>query len=104
LSGMPRAAQHRSGPVRPHGRQPSAAAVYPNDFRRLLITDAIMHSIPHIAQLVVGYGDITITVGYKAIYPEEVISGLRAFIARRRTVRLARRVPHPADAEWEEFL
>ena len=44
----------------------------PHDFRRILITDAIMHGMPpHIAQLVAGHRDINVTMGYKAVYPEE---------------------------------
>ena len=59
-----------------------------HDFRRLFITDAIMHGMPpHIAQLVAGHRDINTTMGYKAVYPEEVINGHRAFVARRRALR-----------------
>jgi len=62
----------------------------PHDFRRIFITDAIMHGMPpHIAQLVAGHRDIGVTLGYKAVYPEEVISAHRAFIARRRALRPA---------------
>jgi Phage integrase family len=77
----------------------------PHDFRRLLITDAIMHGMPpHIAQLVAGHRDINTTMGYKAVYPEEVINGHRAFIARRRALRPSDEYRTPTDAEWEEFL
>jgi hypothetical protein len=77
----------------------------PHDFRRLLITDAIMHGMPpHIAQLVAGHHDINTTMGYKAVYPEEVINGHRAFIARRRALRPSQEYRTPTDAEWEEFL
>ena len=77
----------------------------PHDFRRMLITDAIMHGMPpHIAQLVAGHRDISTTMGYKAVYPEEVISGHRAFIARRRALRPSTEYRTPTDAEWEEFL
>ena len=77
----------------------------PHDFRRMLITDAIMHGMPpHIAQLVAGHRDISTTMGYKAVYPEEVISGHRAFIARRRALRPGAEYRTPTDAEWEEFL
>jgi hypothetical protein len=77
----------------------------PHDFRRMLITDAIMHGMPpHIAQLVAGHRDINTTMGYKAVYPEEVISGHRAFIARRRALRPGAEYRTPTDAEWEEFL
>jgi hypothetical protein len=41
---------------------------------------------PHIAQLVAGHRDINTTMGYKAVYPEEVIIGHRAFISRRRAL------------------
>ncbi len=77
----------------------------PHDFRRLLITDAIMHGMPpHIAQLVAGHRDINTTMGYKAVYPEEVINGHRAFIARRRALRPSQEYRTPTDEEWEEFL
>ena len=71
----------------------------------MLITDAIMHGMPpHIAQLVAGHRDISTTMGYKAVYPEEVIGGHRAFIARRRALRPSAEYRTPTDAEWEEFL
>ena len=77
----------------------------PHDFRRMLITDAIMHGMPpHIAQLVAGHRDINTTMGYKAVYPEEAITGHRAFIARRRALRPSTEYRTPTDAEWEEFL
>jgi hypothetical protein len=76
-----------------------------HDFRRLFITDAIMHGMPpHIAQLVAGHRDINVTMGYKAVYPEEVISGHRAFIARRRQLRPAAEYRVPTDEEWDQFL
>ena len=75
-----------------------------HDFRRLFITDAIMHGMPpHIAQLVAGHRDINTTMGYKAVYPEEVISGHRAFIARRRALRPSQEYRVPTDEEWAEF-
>ena len=67
----------------------------PHDFRRIFITDAIMNGMPpHIAQLVAGHHDINTTMGYKAVYPEEVINGHRAFIARRRDATPRRGIPH----------
>jgi Phage integrase family len=77
----------------------------PHDFRRIFITDAVMHGMPpHIAQLVVGHRDINTTMGYKAVYPSEVINAHRAFIARRRAMRPAEEYRVPTDEEWEEFL
>jgi len=77
----------------------------PHDFRRLFITDAVMNGMPpHIAQLVAGHADIRTTMGYKAVYPEEVINAHRAFIARRRATRPGEEYRVPSDAEWEEFL
>jgi integrase len=77
----------------------------PHDFRRLFITDAVMNGMPpHIAQLVVGHRDVNTTMGYKAVYPEEVINGHRAFITRRRTTRPGEEYRTPSDEEWEEFL
>ncbi len=76
-----------------------------HDFRRMFITDAILHGMPpHIAQLVAGHRDINTTMGYKAVYPEEVIAGHRAFIARRRALRPSEEYRMPTDEEWKEFL
>ncbi len=77
----------------------------PHDFRRIFITDAVLHGMPpHIAQLVAGHRDINTTMGYKAVYPEEAINGHRAFIARRRALRPAEEYRTPTDEEWQEFL
>jgi hypothetical protein len=77
----------------------------PHDFRRMFITDAVMHGMPpHIAQLVAGHRDINTTMGYKAVYPEEVINGHRAFIARRRALRPSGEYRVPTEQEWDEFL
>jgi hypothetical protein len=77
----------------------------PHDFRRILITDAIMHGMPpHIAQLIAGHRDINVTMGYKAVYPEETINAHRAFIAHRRALRPSEEYRTPTDEEWEEFL
>jgi integrase len=77
----------------------------PHDFRRLFITDAVLHGMPpHIAQLVAGHRDINTTMGYKAVYPEEAINGHRAFIARRRALRPSEEYRTPTDQEWQEFL
>jgi hypothetical protein len=59
---------------------------------------------PHIAQLVAGHRDINTTMGYKTVYPEEVINGHRAFIARRRSMRPSGEYRTPTDEEWAEFL
>src|SRR6266581_186391 len=76
-----------------------------HDFRRLFITDAILHGMPpHIAQLVAGHRDINTTMGYKAVYPEEVINAHRAFIARRRALRPGEEYRTPTDDEWAEFI
>jgi len=76
-----------------------------HDFRRLFITDAVLHGMPpHIAQLVAGHRDINTTMGYKAVYPEEVINGHRAFIARRRAMRPTEEYRVPTEQEWDEFI
>ena len=77
----------------------------PHDFRRLFITEAVLNGMPpHIAQLVAGHAGISATMGYKAVYPEEVINAHRAFIARRRATRPSEEYRVPTDAEWDEFL
>jgi Phage integrase family len=82
-----------------------ALTFVPHDFRRIFVTDAVLNGMPpHIAQLICGHHDINTTMGYKAIYPEEVISSHRAFIARRRAMRPSEEYRTPTDEEWEEFL
>lgn len=77
----------------------------PHDFRRMFITDAVLHGMPpHIAQLIAGHRDINTTMGYKAVYPEEVINGHRAFIARRQSLRPSAEYRVPSNEEWDEFL
>ena len=77
----------------------------PHDFRRIFITDAIMNGLPpHIAQVIAGHRDINITIGYKAIYPDEAIQAHLAFLARRRGLRPSEEYRDPTDEEWEEFL
>ena len=77
----------------------------PHDFRRLFITEAVMNGLPpHIAQVIAGHRDINVTIGYKAVYPEEAIQSHLAFLARRRAQRPTDEYRVPTDAEWQEFL
>jgi hypothetical protein len=77
----------------------------PHDFRRIFATEAILNGMPpHIAQLLLGHKDINVTIGYKAVYPEESISAHRAFLARRRELRPGEEYRSPTDEEWDEFL
>jgi integrase-like protein len=77
----------------------------PHDFRRMFLTDAIMNGLPpHIAQVIAGHRDINVTLGYKAVYPDEAIQAHLAFLARRRALRPTEEYRTPTDAEWEEFL
>ena len=77
----------------------------PHDFRRLFITDAIMSGLPpHIAQVIAGHRDINVTMGYKAIYPNEAIQSHLAFLSRRRTLRPTEEYRVPTDTEWQDFL
>jgi integrase len=44
----------------------------PHDFRRMFITDVVLNGLPpHIAQVIAGHRDIGVTMGYKAVYPDE---------------------------------
>ncbi|MFI5987855.1 tyrosine-type recombinase/integrase [Streptomyces sp. NPDC051555] len=77
----------------------------PHDFRRLFITDAILGGLPpHIAQVIAGHQDINVTLGYKAVYPEEAIQAHMTFLARRRSLRPSEEYRVPTNEEWEEFL
>ncbi|MBU3866915.1 site-specific integrase [Streptomyces sp. 4503] len=77
----------------------------PHDFRRLFITDAVLGGLPpHIAQVIAGHQDINVTLGYKAVYPDEAVQAHLAFLARRRAMRPADEYRVPTDEEWTEFL
>ena len=77
----------------------------PHDFRRLFITDAVLNGLPpHIAQVIAGHRDINVTMGYKAVYPDEAIQSHLAFLARRRDLRPTDEYRVPTDEEWQEFL
>lgn len=77
----------------------------PHDFRRMFITDAVMNGLPpHIAQVIAGHRDINVTLGYKAVYPEEAIQAHLAFLARRRALRPTDEYRTPTEEEWEQFL
>ena len=77
----------------------------PHDFRRMFITDAILSGLPpHIAQVIAGHRDINVTLGYKAVYPDEAIQAHLAFLARRRALRPSEEYRTPTDEEWTEFL
>jgi integrase len=77
----------------------------PHDFRRMFITDAILNGLPpHIAQVIAGHSDINITLGYKAVYPDEAIQSHLAFLGRRRSLRPSEEYRTPSDEEWQEFL
>jgi hypothetical protein len=76
-----------------------------HDFRRIFITDAVLNGLPpHIAQVIAGHQDITVTMGYKAVYPQEAIEAHRAFIARRRAIRPGEEYRTPSEEEWDAFL
>jgi integrase len=77
----------------------------PHDFRRIFVTDAIRSGLPpHTAAKICGHAALDTTMGYAAIYPEDVISHHRAFIARRRTERPSEEYRELTATEWDEFL
>jgi hypothetical protein len=97
------AAVARSGLIDPVEGRPLHYT--PHDFRRMFITDAILNGLPpHIAQIVAGHQDINVTLGYKAVYPDEAIQAHLAFLSRRRGLRPSEEYRAPTDEEWEEFL
>ena len=77
----------------------------PHDFRRIFVTDAIRSGLPpHIAAKICGHALLDTTMGYAAIYPEDVISHHRAFIARRRADRPGEEYRDLSPGEWDEIL
>jgi hypothetical protein len=97
------AAVARTGLADPATGQPLVCT--PHDFRRMFITDVVLSGLPpHIAQVIAGHRDINVTMGYKAVYPDEAIQAHRAFLARRRAVRPSEEYRAPTDEEWQQFL
>lgn len=83
--------------------QPLRATAH--DFRRMFITDAIMNGLPpHIAKEIAGHRDINVTMGYKAVYPDEAIQAHHAFLSRRRGLRPSEEYRTPTDEEWQAFF
>ncbi len=77
----------------------------PHDFRRLFATDALRSGLPpHIAAKILGHADLGTTMGYAAIYSEDVITHHRAFIARRRALRPGEEYRDLTPEEWDQFL
>jgi integrase len=77
----------------------------PHDFRRIFVTEALRGGLPpHIAAKILGHGDVNTTLGYAAIYPEEVVAHHRAFIARRRSLRPGEEYRDVTPQEWAEFI
>ncbi|HEY5987985.1 MAG TPA: site-specific integrase, partial [Streptosporangiaceae bacterium] len=77
----------------------------PHDFRRLFATDALRSGLPpHIAAKILGHADLGTMTGYAAIYPEDVVSHHRAFIARRRAQRPGEEYRDLTPEEWDQFL
>ncbi|RPK46821.1 site-specific tyrosine recombinase XerC [Streptomyces sp. ADI92-24] len=77
----------------------------PHDFRRIFVTDALRSGLPpHIAARICGHRTVDTTLGYAAIYPEDVINHHRSFIARRRTLRPSEEYREPTAQEWQDFL
>ena len=77
----------------------------PHDFRRIFATDALRAGLPpHIAAKVLGHQDVNVTLGYAAIYPEDVITHHRAYIARRRSLRPSEEYRELTAKEWTDFL
>ncbi|MFF4337933.1 tyrosine-type recombinase/integrase [[Kitasatospora] papulosa] len=77
----------------------------PHDFRRIFVTDALRSGLPpHIAARICGHRTVDTTLGYAAIYPEDVINHHRSFIARRRALRPGEEYREPTAQEWQDFL
>ncbi|AXI76476.1 tyrosine-type recombinase/integrase [Peterkaempfera bronchialis] len=77
----------------------------PHDFRRIFMTDALRSGLPpHIAARICGHRMVDTTLGYAAIYPEDVINHHRFFIARRRSLRPGEEYREPTAQEWQDFL
>ena len=74
-------------------------------FGVLLLGFMLLQLVPgDVAQVIAGHQDISVTMGYKAVYPEEAIRAHLAFLARRRALRPTEEYRVPTDEEWQQFL
>src|SRR5215207_5406942 len=99
LEGRPR--NLRGAPIAPAEiATPTHSHTTSAETRRLFITDAILGGLPpHIAQIIAGHRDINVTLGYKAVYPDEAVQAHLAFLARRRGLRPTDEYRVPTDEE-----
>src|SRR5208282_1612061 len=68
-------------------------------------TEALRSGLPpHIAAKILGHADLGTTMGYAAIYSEDVVAHHRAFIARRRALRPGEEYRDLTPEEWDQFL
>lgn len=71
----------------------------------IFATDALRSGLPpHIAARILGHVDLGTTMGYAAVYSEDVVSHHRAFIARRRALRPGEEYRDLTADEWDSFL
>ncbi|MFC8532072.1 tyrosine-type recombinase/integrase [Nocardia sp. NPDC057227] len=80
------------------------ARLTPHDFRRLFATDAVNGGLPvHIAAQLLGHHNLDTTMGYTAIYPDEVFTRYQQFLTRRRAERPTEEYRTPTTAELAGF-
>lgn len=107
LAGRPR--KFNSGTLREYldravERAGIGTGLAPHDFRRLFTTDAVNNGLPvHIAAELLGHKNLDTTMGYAAVYPQEVIDRYQQFVERRRALRPTEEYRAPTAAELTEF-
>src|SRR5713101_9049730 len=71
----------------------------PHDMRRIFATDAVNGGLPvHIAAKLLGHLNINTTQGYVAVYDDQVIRHVQAYVARRRATRPSEEYREPTSA------
>ncbi|MFC8495091.1 integrase [Streptomyces sp. NPDC057235] len=69
------------------------------------MTDAFRSGMPpHMAARICGHQTVDTTLGYAAIYLEDVVNHHLSFIARCRTLRPWEEYREPTAQEWQDFL
>ena len=76
----------------------------PHDFRRMFATDLVANGLPvHIAAKILGHDNLATTQHYLAVFPEEIVTRYRQFLAGRRNTRPEAEYREPTSEEWQEF-
>ncbi|WP_310726201.1 site-specific integrase [Streptomyces sp. N2A] len=76
----------------------------PHDFRRLFATEIVNGGLPiHIGAALLGHLNLQTTLGYVAVFAEDLVKHYQDFLNHRRSMRPEGEYVDVTPAEWDEF-